>query len=275
MKTKIYFFLFMLLVGITILCVVINLEKKYRNYFYLPYNKYIEKDCSEKLTLHFDDKNKYSSKGKEICISNTYFTSLKNYKTIEKKLNKLVSNYEKKLCNNNNYTYYDKKNNLTILNYDIKKDKIYSKYYISFVKDKISDYNCKIIEDYTKVELGYDKSYYPKEEKYKVTDKQYVYSNIDGKVYNVYTDCPYCLTVKNGVGTMTTLVDMLNGNFIKMNTVLEGLDYSVSNNNTKKETNSKGTLYKNDKFNLFLCNNKHIYIGEKLEPSKIKNLCSK
>ena len=275
MKTKLYFLLFMILVGISILCIIINIEKKYKTYFSLPYIKYVEKGCSEKLTLHFDEKEKYTNKGKEICIVNTYFTSLKNIKTIEKKLNKIISKYDKKLCNNNNNTYYDKKDDITILNYDIKQDGLYSKYYLSYIKGKISDNNCKIIEDYTKVEYGYDKSYYPVETKYKLTDKQYVYSSNDGNVYNVYTDCPYCLTIKNGVGTMTTLVDMLNGNYIKMNTLIEALDYNVNKNSTTREEHDNGILYKNKKFNLFICNTKKkdIYISEKIDYSLLKNKC--
>lgn len=275
MKQKVYFAISMLLIIIIILCVMINIEKSYKGYFSLPYIKYIEKDCSEKMINHFDEKDKYSSKGKEVCVINAYFTSLKNYKSIDKKIKKILSNYDKKLCNNNIYTYYDKKNDITIMNYNIKQDKLYSKYYISYVKGKISNSNCKIIDDYTKVEYGYDLSNMSKKEKHKITDKQYVYSHEDGKVYNVYSDCPECLTVKNGRGKMTKLVDMLNGNYIKMNTFLEGIEHDVTKNNTKKEEHDKGTLYTNKKFSLFLCNNKSIYISEKIDLSKIKNICPK
>ncbi len=275
MNQKSLFAISMLLIVIVILCVMINIEKKYKTYFSLPYIKYIEKDCSEKMVYHFDEKDKYSSKGKETCMVNTYFTSLKNYKSVDKKIKRIISNSDKKLCNNNNYTYYDKKDDITIINYNIKQDKLYSKYYISYIKGKISNNNCKLIDDYTKVEYGYDKSNLPKENKYKITDKQYVYSHEDGNVYNVYSDCPNCLTIKNGVGKMTTLVDMLKGNYIKMNTFLEGLEHDVTKNNTKKESHEKGTLYTNKKFSLFLCNNKSIYISENIDPSKIKNICPK
>ena len=275
MKSKSIIILIVLLIFVVTLCITINFEKKYKDYFSLPYLSNKEKKCADKIITHFDNKGKYRSKGEEICVINATFTSLKNLKSINKKIQKVLSNDTKTLCNNNNYTWYDKDNNITITGYDVKRDRILSHYYINYIEGKLTAYDCNIIDDYENVEYGYDKSYLPVGKKYKVTDKQYEYKHEDGEYYYVHSDCPHCLTIKNGRGTMTTLIQMLEGNYISMKTLIDSLDYSVSKNNTTKESYDDGILYKNKIFNLFICNTKKkdIYISEKIDYSKLKDVC--
>lgn len=122
----------------------------------------------------------------ECCMYSVTFKSFRSRYILQKELDNIMNKYEKISCNNKNY-YYDKENDITISEYDVKQGFIINKFYIVYVKGNY----CK--EDENTIENYYDEltsNYTPIEEiplEYDAEDAKNdnVVLSVLSKVYNV------------------------------------------------------------------------------------------
>lgn len=194
--------------------------------------------------------------------NNVIIHSFKSKYVLEKSMNKIIDNYEKVTCNNKT-NYYDPKNNITIIDYNIKSNFLINDLYIEYTKESYDAERCNKIK-------------YPELIKYKILSQStdicevyndFKYKNEDGNLYNIYYDCIEALMIENGSGYMTHFASMLFSNFMDMNDLIAFFEYRVDNDKATKELiDDNGTiLYKTDYFSLLKCNtkegNKDVYIG--------------
>lgn len=205
---------------------------------------------------------------KECCMFSTTFRSFRSVDSLQKELNKIMKKYEKKTCNNKT-VYYDSKNKITIYEYGVENGLLFNTYYINYDNVTMTNDDCNEITDFKKIEYKY--YHIPDNQERDSLSIHFKYLNENDKLYNVYTDCRDCLSLKKGMGYWETFENELSSSYISMNTLIEFLDYQVSNNKATKKyySNKEIVLYKNDDFSLLKCNtasgNQDVYISDKLE----------
>lgn len=69
----------------------------------------------------------------ECCMFSANFKSFRSKYSLEKELNRIMGNYEKKVCEDKTY-YYDKENDITITEYGVKIGFIMNSFYIVYDK---------------------------------------------------------------------------------------------------------------------------------------------
>lgn len=74
----------------------------------------------------------------ECCMFSASFKSFRSKSSLEKELDKIMKNYEKKTCNSKIY-YYDKENDITITDYGFEQGFFMNKFYIVYDK---GNYEC-------------------------------------------------------------------------------------------------------------------------------------
>lgn len=109
-----------------IILIIIIIVLLFIEYFNFGITKY---QTAENIKLEIP---KLSIKNKE---DSNYisFLSFRNKKILKKELDNIVLNYEKITCDNKIY-YYNKKDDVTIISYDVKNDFIINKLYIKYQK---------------------------------------------------------------------------------------------------------------------------------------------
>ena len=182
---------------------------------------------------------------------------------------KSIKNYKKKTCHLKEY-YYDKENDIMILEYGVLKDSslFTNKFYIKYDIGNYSNDICNEITDYKTVQYSYyhipSNSPYPRDMK-----KMYQYLDLDdNQKYDVYSDCDGCLQLKKGTGYDGLFEDLLRASYISMNTFIKFLDYQVEENKATKTNYENGVIYKTSEFSLLKCTNKKVYISDILEYKK-------
>lgn len=155
------------------------------------------------------------------------FLAYKSKKKIETQLRNITNNYEKYICQNKIYNF-DKKNNITIKKYEVNKKGLWSKFNIEiFIGKEDNDY-CNIVSEPKMLSYEIKKGY--------VKPYEYLYldsnSGIEYMIYYNYTEGDILL--KNGKNKMTYLISMLKFNWIKIDDILEWLDYLSSTNQATK-----------------------------------------
>lgn len=243
-------------------------EKKY----YLDEQRYIEgpklstykiDECVEDYKLFYDwteDKDEVRT----VCVNKITFKSLSSKLILELNRDNMLEKFNQKLCNNSHYLY-DNGEYVLLTDFGIEKGLLFNTYYIKYIIGGINNGNCLMIKDSDKVELLYDSSYRSVENKDDIYTISYQYLNKDGKKYNVHSDCGDCLIIKNGMGKGTSFKEMLMSSYIDMDTLIEGLEYKVSQNKTKKVIYDDGVMYEHDQIHLLYCNNKEVYISDKID----------
>ena len=208
---------------------------------------------------------KFSSFEKECCMFSATFKSFRSKLSLQKELDTIINNYEKKTCNNKTI-YYDKNHNITITEYGVKYGIIMNTFYITYDKGKYDNNDCNVVTDPIKLTYQIDYNLKNKHESCYIPE-QFKYLNKDGKMYNVYYECFGDLLFQTGMGKMNYLNSMIFYSWISMDDIMTFLEYQVKNNNATKETynNENSILYKNEDFSLLKCDtingNKDIYIG--------------
>ncbi len=203
----------------------------------------------------------------ECCMFSATFISFRSKDSLQKELDKIVEKYEKKTCNNKTI-YYDSINEITIYEYGVKEGLLFNTYYINYDKVNISNDECNVITDFTKIEYDY---YHVADDQREEMSVHYQYLNSNGNKYNVYNDCNKCLSIKKGMGYDTTFENMLNSSYMSMDDLVNFFEYQVQNGDATKDISkySEATLYKNNDFSLLKCNttdgNQDVYISDKLE----------
>lgn len=195
------------------------------------------------------------------------FITIKNKRILKFELDRILSKLEKKTCHYDTY-YYDKKSDITIEKYEINSGILFNEFSISYGKGEYSNDICNIITDPTRIEYDY---FHLNEER--EIKPLYQYLNQDGKLYNVYTTCDYCLSIKKGMGYPSYFEDLLKSSYMSMDDLITFLEYQVKIGDATKDIvfNSSSTIYKNKDFTLVKCNtlegNKDVYFGDKLDSS--------
>lgn len=225
-------------------------EKKY----YVYEDKYILIPRLSILDDTTQEDNKYS----------VTFKSISSKLILTLNLDSSLDEYKRKLCNNDKYLYYNSDNDITISDYKIDKGFLFNKYTIYYYFGNISEYECMKILDIDKLEINYDYSYLTSV-KHDIDYVDYKYLSDDGNKYDVHSDCPECFTIKSGVGIMRPFKELLLTSSVDMQMILDKLEEDVKNNKTVKTEYDNGTMYENDKINLFNCKNKDVYISDKIE----------
>lgn len=116
---------------------------------------------------------KFSKLSEECCMYGTTFTSIRSYSSLKKELEKIISKYEKLNCDGKEY-FYNKEEDFTITEYEIKRGLIFNKFFITYGNGN----SCEIDTSLKNIEL-LPNNYSISDAK---KDGSYVIEN--GKVYN-------------------------------------------------------------------------------------------
>ncbi len=88
---------------------------------------------------------------KKCCNTTITFKSIRSVESIEHSINTILKNYESISCDNNNY-YYNKNDNYTITDYEIKHGILFNEYYYTYNPgnycDSMKQYECVFIKTY-------------------------------------------------------------------------------------------------------------------------------
>jgi hypothetical protein len=222
---------------------------------------------------------KLSSFKEECCMFSATFKSLRSKLSLQMELDKIMSNYEKKICNNKTI-YYNEKQDITITEYGVERGLLFNTFYITYDKGEYYSNECSVISDPTK--LKYDiKNTDSNYNNNCIIPEKFTYKNKNGEIYNVYYECFGDLLFQAGTEKMNYLHNMLQYGWLSMNDVVDFMEYQVINNKATKEVFKDGgsIMYKNKDFSLLKCNywtgNQDIYIGDtnmKYEETYCKNL---
>lgn len=191
------------------------------------------------------------------------FTSLKSIFSLERELNNIMQEYEKRTCNNKTI-YYDKSQNITITDYGVSRGIILNSFYIQYIIGSYENYECNIVENFTDLKYQVRKV---KDNNSCAIPANFKYLNENGNVYDVYYECFGDLLFQNGSGKMVYLTDMLDSNQASMKDIINFLEYRSINTSEVIKQHKKGKyiLYKTKDFKLFKCDNwtndNDIYIG--------------
>lgn len=208
-----------------------------------------------RLSLFKEETNKYVAT----------FRTIKNKSILKLELEKIMNHLEKKTCHYDTY-YYDQKNNITIEKYEIKSNLLFNEFSITYGKGEYSNTICNIITAPTRIEYNY----FHIDEEIEIKPL-YKYLNEDGNLYDVHTNCDYCLSIKKGMGYFAYFEELLESSYISMDDLISFLEYQVKiGDATKNITYDDGTIiYKNSDFTLIKCNtkegNKDVYFSDKLD----------
>lgn len=203
----------------------------------------------------------------ECCMFSATFKSFRSKNSLQKELDKIIEKYEKKTCNNKTI-YYDSANEITIYEYGVKSGFPFNTYYINYDKVNMSNDDCNVITDPTKIEYNY---YHADDDQREELSALYQYLNSNGNKYDVYSDCYMCLSIKKGMGYSDSFENMLQSSYISMDDLINFLEYQVENGDATKNyySNKEIILYKNADFSLLKCDtqngNKNVYISDQLE----------
>lgn len=195
------------------------------------------------------------------------FKTIKSKYILKKELDKIMDNFEERICHYDTY-YYDEKNDVTIEKYEINSGILFNEFSISYGKGKYSNDVCNVITDPMRIEYDY---FHVKEER--EIKPLYKYLNKDGKLYDVYTTCDYCLSIKKGMGYFSYFEDLLKSSYMSMDDLITFLEYQVEIGDATKSVFYDGgsVIYKNTDFSFVKCNtsegNKDVYFSDKLDLS--------
>lgn len=187
--------------------------------------------------------------------------SLRSTISLNKEISSIKKEYKETICALNT-EYYDSQNNITITDYIVENNFIFNKITIKYHKNSPEETkNCRQITNYKDVRF-----YYGRYQNLNTSmSPYYKYKDEDEKLYQIYTDCPYCLEVKIGNGEYWNLKNSLGASYIDMKLIIDNLDYRAKNNEiTKKEYNDNSILYKTTQFSILKCSNKEIYISKNI-----------
>lgn len=116
---------------------------------------------------------KFSKLSEECCMYGTTFTSIRSYSSLKNELEKIISKYEKLNCDGKEY-FYNKEEDFTITEYEVKRGLIFNKFFITYGNGN----SCEIDTSLKNIEL-LPNNYSIADAK---KDGSYVIEN--GKVYN-------------------------------------------------------------------------------------------
>jgi len=102
---------------------------------YLPLG--LQKYKSEGNNITFNIPS-FSIFEEECCMTSANFKSIRNTYSIKKEIEKELENYEKLNCDNKTY-YYDRKQDFTIVEYNVENGFIFNKFNITFSKGEFCD----------------------------------------------------------------------------------------------------------------------------------------
>lgn len=71
---------------------------------------------------------------KECCMTSTMFKSIRSVYSLENELEKIMKTKEKISCNSKTY-YYDKENDLTIIDYGVEPGFVLNSFFITYAKE--------------------------------------------------------------------------------------------------------------------------------------------
>ncbi len=242
-------------------------EKKYfldnERYIKGPRMSFISnEECVDTFDLWFEGGARLSEPNKK-CVNQVSFKSFSSNMIVELNRDNMIEEFNQKLCNNSFYIYDN--NYVTVTDYGINKGFLFNTYYVKYFVGDSPNYTCLMITDEDKVELLYDYSYKSKDTDKDIYNVDYQYLNSDGNLYDVHTDCGDCLIIKNGTGKASEFKEMLRSSFIDMEMLIRGLEYKVEKGTSKKIKYDDGIMYEHDKIDLLFCNNKEVYISDKIE----------
>lgn len=272
LKNKIIRNGFIVVVGIVGILFILKFLPLGEKNYYLDEERYIKgpklsfvkkEECVGDYELPYDN-NSTKIAPKKLCINQITFKSFSSKMILELNRDNMLEDFDKKLCNNSHYLY-DNGKYVILTDFAIKKGFLFNTYSIQYIIGGFDNGNCLMIEDSKKVEIFYDYSNKAKDENNDIYSVSYQYLNKDGRTYDVHSDCGDCLIIKNGIGQGTSFKEMLAHSYMDMDTLIQGLEYKVSNNKTKKIVYEDGVMYEHDQIHLLLCNNKEVYISDKID----------
>ena len=223
---------------------------------FMPFNKSTYKSEQTGVKLKIPG---FSSFKKECCMTSATFTSLRSSLVLKKELNDIMSDYEAYTCNNKIY-YYDEKEDVTISEYGVEQGLLFNTFYITYDKGKRDANECSVMTDYKKIKYNVIPV---NETGYCHIRENLKYRDSDNNLNNLFYECFGDLAIENGRGKMIILDNMLQYEWISMDTIINSLEYQVEQEKALKKTYGENVLYKNNDFSLLQCKttNKDIYIS--------------
>lgn len=185
------------------------------------------------------------------------FQSFRSVSSLKKDINKILRKYQLIVCNNETQ-YYNHKENLTILKYELKKGIFLNTINIQYEKGKKDNNECNKVTNPKK--MKYQMKRCPDEICYGTNEFKYLHKN--GNTYPLYYENDKFLLFQNGMNKMGYFNNMLGYEWISMQDILDFLDYQSEKKFFTKIIieNEQAILYKNNDFVLLQCKNKKIYI---------------
>lgn len=203
------------------------------------------------------------------------FKTFRSKKIIKMELTGIFNEHQKYLCNNK-YYYYDNKNDITIIDFNISNSSIFNKVEIKYRKGKLTNVECGKVGDYTKLRY----SVIPVNETgYCYVLDEFEYKDDKGNNYSIHYNCFGNLAFTNGMGKMIYIHSIISYRWLSMEDLTAFLELQVKNQKMSKiKYDDDGSiLYINDDFSLLKCDtegkNKDIYIAKTI--SNNENLCKK
>lgn len=210
---------------------------------------------------------KFSMFKEECCMFSSSFQSLRSKFLLEVELERMMNDYEKIVCHNQD-VYYDKNTNITITDYGVKSGLLFNEFYITYDKGYPTNNECSVVTDATKMTYQID---YSSKNKHGICyhPDTFQYVNEDGNSYNVHYTCFGDILFQSGMNKMHPLNNLLSMGWVSMSQVIDFLEYQVIEGTIKKETyqNEDTVMYRGKDFSLLKCGkrsggNKDIYIGD-------------
>lgn len=193
------------------------------------------------------------------------FITIKNKNILKFEMDRIINKLEKKTCHYDTY-YYDKENDITIEDFKIDTKLLFNEISVRYKKGKYSNEECNIITDPTRIEYSYFHI-----DEINELKPLYKYLNKDGNLYDVYTTCDYCLSIKKGMGYFSYFEELLQSSYMSMDDLISFLEHQVETKKATKDIRIESTIYKNKDFTFIECNtkngNKDIYFDERLDSS--------
>lgn len=198
------------------------------------------------------------------------FKTFRSKTIIEAELISLLNQYDKYRCNSKEY-YYDKQNNLTIMNYKFVNSHYLNQVQIEYHNNMFTNNECGKVGDFKNLKYTVTPV---NETGYCYIDNYFEYEDVNGNIYNIHYNCFGNLSFENGMGKMIYLNQILSYKWISIENIIDFMEFQVANGNASKATfDENGSLiYENNDFYLLKCNtmenNKDIYIGKKIDKEK-------